>query len=268
MIEMDEVQSFLLPSGQQCFCGLLTTHEAFQEANELYSKVFDYGEKAYRLNTNLLTALVRNGGSAIGIRDTESRLIGFAYGFTGFNGGTPYHYSQATVIDKHYQGQGLGRVLKNCQREFTLRNGIQAMRWTFDPLLARNGHFNFNSLGARGIEFTRDYYGRENTDRILVEWNLGTGTDPFEHKRKILPPAGLDDVGIGTLVPAEEDYWIPVPAHPSAGTAQNQDKNPASELLASTLTHVFEAGFTLVSCQRVGQTSSAYLATTDRTEGK
>lgn len=265
---MDELQSFSLPTGQRCFSELLTTHEAFREANDLYSRVFGYGATGYGLNTNLLTALVRNGGSAVGIRDAESSLIGFAYGFTGFDGARPYHYSQATVIENQYQGQGIGRILKNCQREFTLRQGVQAMRWTFDPMLARNAHFNFNSLGARGIEFTRDYYGRANTDRILVEWILGSAPDRFERERRLTPPPSLEPADFGALVPDGDDYWIPVPADPAAGGVLHRCQARTSERLASTLTHVFEAGFTLVSCQRADQTTSAYLATMDPTEGK
>jgi predicted GNAT superfamily acetyltransferase len=45
------------------------------------------------------------------------------------------------------------------------------MRWTFDPYAVRNAHFNLTVLGATGIRFLPDYYGKD-TDRVLVSWDL------------------------------------------------------------------------------------------------
>lgn len=268
MTRMNELRSWSLPTGQKCFSGLLTSHDAFQEANDLYSRVFGYEAKGYGLNVNLLSALVRNGGSAVGICNEESSLIGFAYGFTGFDGGMPYHYSQATVIDPRYQGQGCGRILKNCQRDLTLRQGVRAMRWTFDPMLARNAHFNLNSLGARGIDFIENYYGRENTDRILVEWKFGPGSEHSEPKQMPVPPEGLQNEEFGALIPDGEAYWIPVPAGlPADGDPYGSQARTRGRL-ASSLKDIFDAGFTLVSCLPAGQLTSAYLASRDRPEGK
>lgn len=264
MSDVRELQAWPLPQGRQCWSGSLTTYEDFVEANDLYGKVFGYGASGHSLNTNLLSALVRNGGSAVGIRNEDSVLIGFAYGFTGYDGKTPYHYSQATVIDEDHQGQGIGRILKSCQRDLARAQGVQSMRWTFDPLLARNAHFNFNSLGANGIGFARNYYGRPHTDRIIVDWPLDARADPHESDRGRFPPPGLEQADFGTPIPHGENYWIPIPAGLSAGPDHRPDHTRTSAHLREGLEYVFDIGYTLVGCQRMGPTASAYLASPDR----
>jgi predicted GNAT superfamily acetyltransferase len=54
------------------------------------------------------------------------------------------------------------------------------MYWTYDPLVARNAHVNFNRLGVRAHEYVRDMYGESDsvlhrglgTDRLVVAWPL------------------------------------------------------------------------------------------------
>ena len=40
-----------------------------------------------------------------------------------------------------------------------MAQGIAIIRWTFDPLLARNAHLNVHKLGAICDRFARNYYG-------------------------------------------------------------------------------------------------------------
>jgi len=47
-------------------CRELTRYTEFREAAALYARVFAYTENEYALNANLLPALARNGGSAVG----------------------------------------------------------------------------------------------------------------------------------------------------------------------------------------------------------
>ena len=61
----------------------LTTGDDFRAAAELYTRVFGYERPEFSLNPNLLSALARNGGSAVGVRGAGGELIGFAYGFAG-----------------------------------------------------------------------------------------------------------------------------------------------------------------------------------------
>jgi len=61
-----------------------------------------------------------------------------------------------------------------------LPQGVDTARWTFDPLVAKNAHINFNRLGAVVVEHVENMYGDSNstlhaglgTDRFVVEWRL------------------------------------------------------------------------------------------------
>ncbi|MEV4267138.1 GNAT family N-acetyltransferase [Kribbella sp. NPDC049584] len=149
----------------------LTTASRFAEASELYRAVFGYLDPAYGLNPRLLGALASNGGSVVGILDESDKLVAFAYGFCGTDRRGFYHYSQSAVVAADHQGHGLGRMLKQAQREVALSHGMSRMRWTYDPMQVRNAHFNLDVLGARGRWFAPDMYG-PGTDRVIVEWDL------------------------------------------------------------------------------------------------
>ncbi|SIN84091.1 hypothetical protein SAMN05443544_1282 [Agromyces cerinus subsp. cerinus] len=232
----------------------LTTHELsryedFQQASALYRRVFGYSSEELALNSNLLSALVRNGGSAVGVRGADGELIGFAYGFLGSDESGVFHYSQAAVVEQHAQGRGIGRLLKLRQREVVLASGVSTMRWAFDPALGRNAHFNFDILGAHSAAFVRDYYGRPGTDRLLVDWPLAAGADPYAEVRAERPPASLAGAEPGAAIAHGAGRWVVVPTG-EAGTARLHD----------TMQHLHEQGFVLVSCQRVDADVSAYLA--------
>ena len=165
--------------------------DELHEAAELYTRVFRYEPKRVNLNPLLVQAIIRNGGSAVGVYDGE-RIVGFAYGFAGRDRDrVDFHYSQAAVVAPEYQGQGIGRRLKLLQRDVALEWGHERMRWTFDPLIARNGHFNLDSLGARGLGFHPDYYDRADTARVMVEWDLTseTAADALAERAAPTPPA-------------------------------------------------------------------------------
>ena len=70
--------------------------------------------------------------------------------------------------------------MKLAQRALCLDRGISVVRWTFDPLLSANAHFNLAKLGATADRFLRSFYGEmtdvlnagERSDRLLVRWDL------------------------------------------------------------------------------------------------
>ena len=75
---------------------------------------------------------------------------------------------------------GLGEALKLAQRAQALDQGIHLVRWTFDPLLARNAWLNVGKLGAVIDGFERAFYGAmqdvlnagERSDRAFIAWDL------------------------------------------------------------------------------------------------
>jgi hypothetical protein len=67
---------------------------------------------------------------------------------------------------KKPRGMRLGERLKHYQRDIVREMGVEKMFWTFDPLVARNAHFNLNRLGASVAEYLPNFYG-SNTGSIL-----------------------------------------------------------------------------------------------------
>jgi predicted GNAT superfamily acetyltransferase len=90
----------------------------------------------------------------------------------------------ATVPDRRHRG--VGYALKLAQRALALDQGIAVVRWTFDPLVARNAYFNLHKLGAVIDRFERDFYGRmtdalnrgDRSDRFVVRWDLEAPPGP------------------------------------------------------------------------------------------
>lgn len=125
-----------------------------------------------------LTA-VKNGGLMIGAFD-EDRLIGFSYGFAGFDGKESYLCSHMLGIHPDYRSQKIGEQLKEKQRELALDKGYLWMKWTYDPLETRNGYLNLTKLGAICDTYFENCYGEMNdglnkglpTDRFEVHWFL------------------------------------------------------------------------------------------------
>ncbi|QTV79600.1 hypothetical protein [Microbacterium sp. NIBRBAC000506063] len=89
-----------------------------------------------------------------------------------------------------------------------MSHGVNAITWTFDPLVARNAHFNLHKLGGRPEAYYTNYYGSmgdelngaDETDRLLIRWQLDSAhvqraCDAAPGSRKIastaLPPPVL-----------------------------------------------------------------------------
>src|SRR4029077_16138055 len=80
------------------------------------------------------------------------------------------------------QDRGVGFALKLAQRAVCLDHGIDEVRWTFDPLVARNARFNLAKLGAEGVAVFREFYGpmearrnpEDRSDRFEVRWRLSS----------------------------------------------------------------------------------------------
>jgi len=150
---------------------ILDTPDLQDQACALYRQVLGHGEPGMELNPRLLSALVRNGGSAVGLLD-EERLVAFAYGVHARDERGEYHYSQSAAVAPDHQGLGLGRVLKQAQADVVRAHGVRTMRWAYDPALGRNAHFNLDVLGARARWYVDDFYFRPGSDRVVVEWDL------------------------------------------------------------------------------------------------
>jgi predicted GNAT superfamily acetyltransferase len=252
------------------------SREVFREASALYARVFGYTSVDHSLNPKLLSAIVANGGAAVAATADNNTLVGFAYGFVGFDGTHPYLYSQAAFIDPDYQSQGIGRLLKQAQRDIATEAGLTSMRWAFDPLLSRNAHFNLDVLGARGVRFEPRYYDESFSDRLIVDWSFANDAD--DANDAIVGTAALDEAAIGAGADADADAdeaaptftpddWghavtsgrvihVPIPA--TTPTLDPVHLDALRMTLAQTFTDVFARGFVPVSCVRMDDVTASY----------
>ncbi|MGH7505167.1 MAG: GNAT family N-acetyltransferase, partial [Longimicrobiales bacterium] len=95
------------------------------------------------------------------------------------------HWSHMLAVHPEYRNHGIGRRLKEYQRDVLVRLGVEWMYWTFDPLVARNAHLNLTRLGARVREYVPDMYGDTGselhsfgTDRFVVSWPVAARRAP------------------------------------------------------------------------------------------
>jgi predicted GNAT superfamily acetyltransferase len=117
------------------------------------------------------------GGVSGGAFTADGRLVGFVYGLTGVRDGRLIHWSHMLAVTPDFRNHGVGRRLKEYQREALRTQGIEMIYWTFDPLVARNAHLNLNRLGTVVEEYVPDMYGETGselhafgTDRFVVSW--------------------------------------------------------------------------------------------------
>ena len=254
-----------------------------EEAVRLYRRVFGLAADDPAMTPKLLTALQRNGGSALGAFDPAGRMVGFTYGFVGTEAGATYHYSQAAVVDAGVQGQGVGRILKRAQATDALRGGIATMRWAYDPMLARNAHFNLDVLGAVGRWFVRDYYdltdagGR--SDRVVVEWRTGGATDGVSGGVSNRTSDGAEPVAASPLATVDVAHlvggseWgevrsvgqtrlLPVPAAwADLSRADAARASVVRDRVAAEIESALADGLVLTSCRRISPDTAVYQLT-------
>lgn len=132
------------------------------------------------LPREMIRALGDSGNTPWGAFDGDE-LIGYVLGWSGVDRDEGLHahsHMLATLPDRRHRG--IGYALKLAQRAHCLDQGISRVRWTFDPLLSRNAHFNLTKLGATADRFLPNFYGEmtdalnrgERSDRLMVRWDL------------------------------------------------------------------------------------------------
>jgi predicted GNAT superfamily acetyltransferase len=163
---------------------------------------------------NLLRALAHAGNYAVGLYDGE-RMIGASVAFFAEPSARSMHSHMTGVLPGH-QAHGLGRLLKQHQREWALAHDVGRITWTFDPLVARNAHFNLRVLGVRVTYYLVDHYGPmddgvnagEETDRLLVTWVLAApARQPVESDVVTTVEVPHDIERLRVTDPAEAGEW-------------------------------------------------------------
>lgn len=116
------------------------------------------------------------GGFVLGAYDGE-RLAGFVLSVPAFLRGERAFYSHMTGVRPEYQSHGIGARLKWAQRVRALAEGVQFIKWTFEPVKSRNAYFNLEKLGAAVFEYQPNFYGTDYTTAAQTEEKIGLASD-------------------------------------------------------------------------------------------
>jgi predicted GNAT superfamily acetyltransferase len=160
-----------------------TSLEEFHECVQIQREVFALPE-AELSPVRHLVVTKNAGGFVIGAFD-GGRLAGFVLSVPAFLHGERAFYSHMTGVRAEYQSLGIGAKLKWAQRERALSEGVKYVKWTFEPVKARNAYFNLEKLGAIVREYMPNFYGTDYaasamigssiglpSDRLFAEWHL------------------------------------------------------------------------------------------------
>jgi predicted GNAT superfamily acetyltransferase len=120
----------------------------------------------------------------------DSTMVGFVHHLVAVRPNDEiYGYSHMMAVAKDYQNKGVGARLKWAQRERALNEGRGFIKWTWDPMQARNAHFNLNRLGVVVDDFGANFYGTDynadpdqdlsgkpglQSDRLFASWYLNS----------------------------------------------------------------------------------------------
>jgi predicted GNAT superfamily acetyltransferase len=121
-------------------------------------------------------------------------------------------YSHMMAVAKDYQNKGVGAKLKWAQRARALDEGRTFIKWTWDPMQARNAHFNLNRLGVTVSSYGINFYGTDyitmpheevrsvslDSDRLFADWQLDSRrvTQLAEGSTRELDPAPVATIEI------------------------------------------------------------------------
>ena len=151
------------------------------------------------------------------------RMVGFVHHLAAVRGDEIIGYSHMMAVAKGYQNRGVGARLKWAQRERALAEGRRFIRWTWDPMQARNAHFNLNRLGAVVRGYAVNYYGTDystataefgrahgiDSDRLVAEWHLASARVEATARGEAAPAPARPDAAVaippdwGALVSAD-----------------------------------------------------------------
>ena len=226
-----------------------------------------------------LAAAKASGGVLLGAFDKKI-LVGFAYGFAGFEHGRATHHSHMLAVKPAYRSQRVGYVLKLAQRDRVLAQGLSEMTWTFDPLQSVNAYFNFNRLGVVSDRYLIDFYGsdaasflhRNGTDRLWVTWPLASsrvvdrmeGRPDDSRSETVKTLIEMDDHGSPLLrdfdlSDAGDQVSIEIPSE--IGLVEQHDREIAiawRRATRSAFTSAFSAGYAAVEFVR-GRPAGKYI---------
>jgi predicted GNAT superfamily acetyltransferase len=192
--------------------------EEFDACIELQREVFGLPDLEISPRRHLIVSR-RAGGWTLGAFDRHE-LIGFVHQMVSVRKENEIiGYSHMMAVRREYQNRGVGALLKWTQRQKSIEEGRTFITWTWDPMQARNAHFNLNRLGVTVRSYGANFYGTDystahaydpsrapgiDSDRLFADWELlsprvtalGEGREPqpsgFPAKTVEIPPDWYD----------------------------------------------------------------------------
>ena len=179
-----------------------------------------------------------------------------------------------TAVIPERQGEGIGLRLKLAQREEALRNGIDRIEWTFDPMQAMNAHFNICKLGVVISEYEENIYGLTSsplhrgrpTDRFVAVWLLNServlerigAKDPPVIMRDLDSISRIDTAGAGPHSPnlMLKDDLLSMEIPDDVNKLKSSDVEKAREWqdrLRRASLHYFHSGYAITDFIRTGE---------------
>ena len=129
----------------------------------------------------------RAGGWTLGAF-AGAELVGFVHHMVAVTAESEViGYSHMMAVARAYQNRGVGARLKWAQRARAMGEGRRLIKWTWDPMQARNAHFNLNRLGVVVRSYGVNFYGTDyitmpreaargdvslDSDRLFADWHL------------------------------------------------------------------------------------------------
>ena len=153
--------------------------EDLSDADRILDVMIDTWGEHQLLPRELIRALQHSGNVPYGAF-VGGEMRGYVLGFLARDAEGPHVHSHMLAVRPGGRSKGVGYALKLAQRAQALDAGVSVVRWTYDPLLARNAHFNLDKLGAYADGFEPDFYGEmddllnrgDRSDRFTVRWDL------------------------------------------------------------------------------------------------
>lgn len=161
------------------------------------------------------------GGWTLGAFNGD-RLVGFVHHLAGVRESNEiFGYSHMMAVAFDYQNKGVGARLKWSQRARAIEQGTGFIKWTWDPMQARNAYFNLNRLGATVSSYAVNFYGTDyptspkapvagalgiDSDRLFAEWALKSSR--VERLARGEPATLSDDPQSSIAIPANWNALI------------------------------------------------------------
>jgi predicted GNAT superfamily acetyltransferase len=199
------------------------------------------------------------GGLALGAFDRTGNLVGTLFGMTGLMDGEPIHWSHMLAVREEWRDRHVGQLLKGEQRRRLSAVGVHRIRWTFDPLVARNAHVNVHRLGSRVLEYVEDMYGDSplsltdsviGSDRLVVEWRPLEAPAEAVPTTDIWPRIALEQ-GVDQTLPERAGVLLDVPRDIQALKQADPERAVAwRSLTRRAFQHFLGTGFRVADFRR------------------